>query len=92
MKMEQALLASFNGKGEGRRWNNHPVHALKASSMEVEMAQTQKPQKEKAPTVRGTPEPVGLDHIGDDDAAHLPDEEIAIDLPIEQNDFNAQTR
>jgi hypothetical protein len=35
-------------------------------------------------------EPVGLSEIGGETAARLPEDDIGIELPIEENDFNSQ--
>lgn len=34
----------------------------------------------------------GLDHVGDEDASQLPEDETSIRLPIEEGDFDAQPR
>jgi hypothetical protein len=44
------------------------------------------PQSEAVPAG----EPVALDQVGSEEATKLPGEDIAIELPIEAGDFNAQ--
>lgn len=48
-------------------------------------------RKQKPKRDSGAREPVGLERVEGETSAATDEEDIAIELPIEQNDFNAQT-
>lgn len=52
---------------------------------------TEKKTSQQPPSPQSNGEPVGLSEIGNESAADAGDDKIAIPLPIEENDSNAQT-
>ena len=47
--------------------------------------------KAKSKVNKAGGEPVGLERVGTDSSSRTDQDEIAIELPVEENDLNAQT-